>query len=197
MVVVLLTAAVLLAVATALLRLPQWFVRGIYRHRLWRLRDRVADDVLAGRLPPHPAVLALLNDTPMHVRMSSRASVIDLLIVRRLWGKLSPSAAEQVRRSVTAPSLHGLSQAEAGLFEEYRRQQAQLLTEVVLIGSWLGIAMIIYFVGFTFLLRRRPDLRAAANAATKTRIGQATFEAVRQSPRAAVGKTICRAPAGV
>src|SRR5580692_11310833 len=78
---------------------PRWFARSLHRHRMWRLRDDLVDDVIAGRLPrDHDAVRHLLSRMEDTLRLGPNVTLSDVLIFHRHLAKLSPFARRLVEK---------------------------------------------------------------------------------------------------
>ncbi len=128
------------------LTLPRWFARSLHGHRMWRLRDAVVDDVLAGDLSrDHKAVQHLIGIMDA-VLNSKHVALLDVYIVRRVSKDADPAFRKLARNQGLACPLDGLSPPESQRIEAYRERFMTLLAGSMLLGSWFGIAHILPFV---------------------------------------------------
>lgn len=166
----------------SLITLPRWCVRSLHRHRLWRLRDQVVDSVLAGCLPAnHPAVKYLISELERAIRHCHRMSLLKLRGFILLRRRLSRAAETQLRSRSAPPSLAGLGEAEKMLLKEYRQAEATLLAGNLLLGSWLGVYLVLRRLPAAATRSagaRQAMTMAADEVTTKTRIGRAARDAV-------------------
>jgi hypothetical protein len=141
--------------------LPWWFTRSLYQHRLWRMRDRLADDILDRNLPPaHPAVVQLFRRTTSALRNGRRMTMLDVvigLIMRR-------HAEEQV-----------------SLLETHRDELETLLAGSTITGSWLGMAFVaVWFIpALAHYLREQREKRLSPGLVISA--SEATDIAVRRT----------------
>ena len=137
----------------ALLRAPRWFSGSIHRHRLWRLRDEIADDMIDGVLPAeHDAVRALLTRAESTIRFTSEHHIVEFYAWYSVWRKVDAAAKLSLRPEPV--QLTGLSTDEQQLVERYRDRLATLSTSSLLLSSWIGIASILRFVPVAIKYRR-------------------------------------------
>ena len=135
-----------LAAYIVVLTLPRWFARSLHRHRMWRLRDTVVDDVLDGRLPrENPAVRQLIA-TMDGVLRDQHANLLDVYIVRRACRDADPAFLKAGEKLGLRCPLDGLSTEQRKVVERYRESFQILLVGSMLLGSWFGIAHILPFV---------------------------------------------------
>jgi hypothetical protein len=172
----------------SLLTLPRWFVRSMHRHRMWRHRDEIVDEILDGRLPDHPAVWELLNDAERSIHLTDRVTYLRGYMACRSIGTLSPQATARWNDRTRPSSLEGLSATECELLRNHRIHDHQLTVGVVLLGSWVGFFVVLG--RFAALLRdehreRRLSRRAFAlatdDAVVHTRLGQSAGRSVSAS----------------
>lgn len=175
----------------ACLRFPRWFSLSLARHAIWRVRDSIADDMIAGRLPSnHPAVRELLEQVEWFARESNRFTMLRLHVLSRAWKKChsDTKAAVKARRA----SLAGLTPEAKRLLEAYRKDFRLLSISTFLFGTWLGILNIVRFAIPAMIEARRrakaarqtsPSLElratvrmAATRATTDTWIGRRSGE---------------------
>jgi hypothetical protein len=141
-----LIAGPLVAYVVVLL-LPRWFARSLHRHRMWRLRDTVVDDVLAGTLPrDHTAVKQLVFGMDAMLRRKQIITFLDVYTMKWASKGIDPGLREASQAKGFHCSLDGLSRDEQERIEAYRAQFMTLLVGSVLLGSWFGIAHIVRFV---------------------------------------------------
>src|SRR4051794_23025642 len=69
----------------AFLRMPRWLVLSLHRHRLWRLRDQVVDDMIYERLPKtDPAVRQLQSDVEWVINETASLTMLVLHVMRSI-----------------------------------------------------------------------------------------------------------------
>lgn len=181
----------LMSVWVALVRAPVWFCRSLHRHRLWRERDAVADDILSGRLPrQHPAVSELLAVADWSARQGHKHTVTEMFLWRAVHRRVDESTPE-----VLAIPLDDLDEDQLALLHQHRDRIILLTTSSMLLGSWLGILTILRFVvparramRTAEIEPRRGDLRATLAEATseasqQTGIGHAAREFINLQKR--------------
>ena len=126
----------------AFITLPRWLMRSLHRHRLWRFRDHVALEILDGTLPSHPASWALLNSIEASIECDHRISVLRVWLFRPTYRRLSSEARERVLRRFE-PALGTLTGGERKLISDRRERLSVLRTGSALLGSWIGLALVI------------------------------------------------------
>ncbi len=172
------------ALFVALVTMPRWFARSLHGHRLWRLRDELADALIAGRLPQdHEAVQDLLLTAQFAAERGKRWTMIDVYLCWLVMRRMDPESRAALEVQANIP-YGDLSAAEVELFEGFRERFAVLVTGSMLLGSWVGLATVAWF--FPRALRevlrdKGPDVTgrvvrwgksATDLAATHTRLGQ-------------------------
>lgn len=138
------------SLALSLATLPRWFSRSMHRHRMWRHRDAIVQDILADRLPDHPAVWELLNDAERDVRVASGITLLRCITASRSVERLSPEARRRYAERTQRTSLddRALTAPVRNRIESHRNHQQLLLTELVMLGSWLGVFTVLaYAIG--------------------------------------------------
>ncbi len=141
-----LIAGPLVAYVVVLL-LPRWFARSLHRHRMWRLRDTVVDDILAGTIPrDHNAVKQLVSGMDTMLRKKQMITLLDVYTIKWASKGVDPDLLKAKRDEGFRCPLDGLSRAERERIEAYREEFMTLLVGSVLLGSWFGIAHIVRFV---------------------------------------------------
>lgn len=170
----------------AFAHLPRWYARSRAKHALWRLRDDVVDDKLAGRLPAnHPAVRELQMRVQWAIGESRSFDLLHLVVWRRAIRKL-PAEVVQILRK--APDLDGLTHDQSSRVESYRRRYNRVAIKATLLTSWIGVA-ILFRVGVPLLIyalrhrARETRIHAVVQEATdeivtKTRLGRSAREFV-------------------
>jgi hypothetical protein len=145
----------------AILRVPRWFSRSLHRHRLWRLRDQVVDDVIDERLPrEHPAVRELMEQAEQSIRLTSSLTMVDFYA----WSWAMRGAEPHLIKPRQPAPLHGLSPAQRRMVENYRARLRVLRISAILSGSWLGIASVLRFV-----IPAIPEVRRTLRAEDRAR----------------------------
>lgn len=171
----------------SILTLPRWFVRSMHRHRLWRHRDRIVGAVLAGRLPRHPAVWELLNDVERSIASAHRLTLFRVISAQRSFRRLTPAAKMRWVERCRVSSADDIDPAARTLFREYQARTEVLATGNMLLGSWLGVLMVLAMVVFDIwddrraIFNRSVLARAADEVVTRTKIGQAASRSVTAS----------------
>ena len=136
---VLLITLLLFGLTAAFVTLPRWFARSLHRHRLWRLRDAIVDQIIDGSLPgDHPAVKEIQQ------RVEDTICVCGKLILLHLWLFHRASKRVGVRPAPRFPSLTGLSPEQAELVTQYRQSWDILCTGMVLLGTWVGVGVVMW-----------------------------------------------------
>lgn len=135
-----------LSAFVVVLTLPRWFARSLHGHRMWRLRDAVVDDVLAGDLSRDNKAVQHLVGSMDAVLNSRHVALLDVYIIRHVSKRADPALRKLAQKQGFACPLDGLSAAERQRVEEYRERFLTLLVGSMLLGSWLGIAHIVPFV---------------------------------------------------
>lgn len=137
----LLIPAVLIA---AIATVPRWFIRSMSKHALWRLRDAVVDDVIAGRLPSNdPAVQELVARIEWAIGESRSFDLLHLVVWNRAKNRLSK---ETLRTLVAVPDLKKLTQDQASIVTGYRTRFDSVAIRAILLSSWLGVALVLWTV---------------------------------------------------
>lgn len=173
----------------ALLRAPHWFCRSLHRHRLWKERDHVADDIIARKLPKdHPAVRELLEVAEWSAREGHKHTVMEMFVWRAIGQRTDKRTPETL-----AVSLDGLTEDQLALLHQHRDRIMFLTTSSMLLGSWLGLLTILRFV----VPARREILKGAAQRApaqvrsrvdVRATILEATNEASRRTQLGCVAR---------
>lgn len=172
-----------IGLAYAVVTLPRWFARSLYRHRLWRFRDQLADDILSERLPRHPAVLDLFASANVAIREVNNVSLVHLFAFRRHRARLSAEARAALTRAAADPHLDGLNPVQAARVERCRAHLVDLVAGTLLLGSWAGVLTVLalYPKALRTTQQRKRHaseaMKAATTAATHTRLGRATVDA--------------------
>lgn len=180
--------ALLIAVPTgvwiAILRMPYWFARSLHRHRMWRLRDAVADDMIDGRLPKdHPAVRELLRRTELAISELQSITAVTFYVFARVRRRSDRGVFDRMRAK--RASLDGLTGEQRARLEAHHECLSYLCASTVLTGTWVGIATILRFLIPAMRdashQNRRDDVKATlwlatSKATSGTRLGQCSGE---------------------
>ena len=159
MIIVVALAIVMTGLTAALVTVPRWFLRSLHRYRLWRVRDCLVDDVREGNPPAdHPAVIELLSDIHFSIETIDRLSMWDMLIFGSRISKLSPAARRRRDRETDLCSLEGLSKNERALLLAHRGSMSIAVASTLLLGSWLGAALVLWQLPKVLWARRRQGL---------------------------------------
>lgn len=176
----------------AVLALPRWCTRSLHRHRLWRLRDRIADDILDGVLPrEHPAVMDLLDRTETVLAHHGELTLLNTYLLSHLFGRVPESARRYITQCGQELSTGGLTAEQAQKVRDYRQERLVLLTGSVLTGSWLGIFTLMLAMPKLLIDQIKRDGRTDGalalgravtdEVAASSRLGRAAGKAVRDS----------------
>jgi hypothetical protein len=132
-------AGLFLALATA----PRWVVRSMAKHALWRLRDDLAEDIRNGSLPgDNAAVQELIARVDWAIREARLFDLLHLL----LWRRAKRSIPRETVRLITKKlALTGLDRQQATLVERYRGRFDSVAIKGLLLSSWFGLAMALWF----------------------------------------------------
>jgi hypothetical protein len=172
--------------------LPRWFCRSVTRDHLWRLRDRMTDDILERRLPyDHPAVRELSLEMDVVLGEYWVLDFVHYYVWR--WAKrgTTPSV-----RKVFQPgdmSLDGLTAKQRRLVVRHREKLRFLCAATMFVGSWFGLLHVIRFLPSALkregqkqrekqlepqLAVRSSLWRATASAVTHTTLGRESTDFV-------------------
>lgn len=140
----------------ALVMVPRWFARSAHRNRLWHLRDSFVDEILHEHLPAeHPAVADTLCRIERAIKLSGHLSLLQAGMFMWSAAGLSPEAASELDRRTDYASTEGLNRKQTEIIETYRDSMNRLLAGGLLIGSWLGVAVVLYLTPRAFREVRR------------------------------------------
>lgn len=155
----------------AILRIPYWFSRSLHRHRMWRLRDAVADDLISGRIPKHhPAARDLLRRTESAIDEMQSLTAVAVYVFVRVCRRSSGDVLNRMRP--TPPSLDGLSPEQRARITEHKDLLSSLCASAILTGTWVGLATIL-----RFLIPAARDSRTKRDRNPKATIWLATDKA--------------------
>jgi len=144
---VLLLAVAFTGFVVALVTTPRWFARSLHRHRIWRLRDSLVNAMLEDMLPmKHPAVRRLLGHMDFCLANESKVRAIDFAVFRWAFDGISPLAKEEIARKSAMPPTDDMSDDQRALLTTYSERYKTLLAGSVLLGSWFGIATVLWFL---------------------------------------------------
>lgn len=134
----LIPAVLALAIATV----PRWFIRSMSKHALWRLRDEVVDDTLAGDLPSdQPAVRELIERLEWAISESRSFDLLHLIVWSRAKRRLSP---KMLKELAEVPALTGLTPDQVSRVEAYRGCYDSVAIRALLLSSWIGVAIVLW-----------------------------------------------------
>jgi hypothetical protein len=171
-----------------LLAMPRWLGRSMFKHRLWRLRDQVVDDIIDGKLPrSHPAVGDLERHIEWALGEARSFDMLHLLVWRWAVRKVDPATREMVAKPC---SLDGLDAGERAMVEGYRARLRFLSSSAMLCTSWIGLAVVAWLLPHAIRTARRTRRErapspptvihiAAHEAVESTRLGASSREFVR------------------
>lgn len=144
------------ALFVAFLRAPQWCMRSLHRHRLWRLRDEIADDLIDGRLPKdHAAARELLRRAELAIEETT--SMLGFYVWAWVSRRSDPMLVRSFRRK--GASFDGLSSTQRERIIAHRECLGYLSASSVLTGTWVGLATILRFVIPAIKDERRRSVR--------------------------------------
>jgi hypothetical protein len=111
---ILFLSAASIAIFVALVTLPWWFARSMHRHRIWRLRDTLVDDMICGRLPSdHKAVRQILDRVEGALDHGHRLTMLDLVVWMVANRGTDPSTRRYMEQAVADCPLAGLDSEQA------------------------------------------------------------------------------------
>jgi hypothetical protein len=142
-----------IALTTMVATLPRWCLRSIQRHRLWRCRDRLADKIISGELPQHPAVLFELRMMEASIENLPKVSFVDMLIFGWL-ARRTPAEAWRHAEGHT-PSTTGLADDQRKTIENFHDRHMRIAVGSMMLGSWIGLLFIITQIPAALLASRR------------------------------------------
>lgn len=121
----------------SLVRIRRWCFGSIGRHRMWQVRDQLADDIIEGRLPAdHAAVRSLLEKMHGYLRADAPGRLLQVLLFHRLViSRLPP---ERINQLDSEPATDGLSDHQRDLVRVHRERYGAVLALGLIAGSWLG-----------------------------------------------------------
>jgi hypothetical protein len=126
--------------------LPRWFPRRLHLHRVWRLRDAVVDDIIAGGLPKdHPAVVQLVQLMEVALR-ARRLTLLDVYLFTWSCRGMDSATINTMRREAKLAPLTGLTPGQKAKVNEYRERFNILMVGAMLLGSWFGLAHVATFI---------------------------------------------------
>jgi hypothetical protein len=139
---VLLALLVPIGLVFAIATVPRWLIRSMSKHALWRLRDKVVDDTLAGALPSdHPAVRELIERLEWAISESRSFDLLHLIVWNRAKRQLHPKVLQGLSR---VPELTDLTPDRAKRVNEYRSCYDSVAIRALLLSSWIGIAIVLW-----------------------------------------------------
>jgi hypothetical protein len=157
----------------AFVRLPTWYFRSHFRHRLWEERDLIADQMLSGELPrDHAAVRELLQVAEHEARATHSLTILDLYFWHGVHRRCDLS-----KLDVLDTPLAGLAEKQRKAVLAHRDRISTLALQSMLVGSWLGIGAIsmrLLPAAVRVLRKARADRRRAAPSLVRT-APRATF----------------------
>lgn len=104
--------------------------RSIFRHRLWVLRDLLADDIIADRLPANPAVVRLLHATEGAIYHAAEFSLVQFLLVPTMVNEQEELAVDESAKEMTGEQRDHLA--------KYHRLLSRILLRHFLMGNVMG-----------------------------------------------------------
>lgn len=165
--------------AVAVATMPRWFIRSMSKHALWRLRDDVVDDVLAGRLPSeHLAIRELVARLEWAIGESRSFDLLHLLVWSRARRRLPRKTVQEV---VAIPDLTGLTPEQSTQVTAYRECYDRVAIRAILLSSWFGVTIVVW-TGIQLLARALIDGNLApAEPAPEHRLRRSFRVAVREA----------------
>jgi hypothetical protein len=168
----------------ALLTLPRWFVRSMHRHRIWRHRDQVVDEILSKELPRHPAVWELLRDTERSIEMAHRMSFISSISAGVSIRRMSPRAQKVWEEMCADAPTNDLEPEVLRRIEDHRERVEMLSAGLILLGSWVGVVATVGMIPAAIWSTRHEQMSgsrialATDDAVGNTRLGELARRAV-------------------
>ena len=130
---VVIVSSIVLTLWIAIIFYIPWCIRSGLRYRLWRLRDKIYDDVRTGRIAEINLVVSYIDDVERFIRYSQHYTLVNALITP------NPSAEEcrQKMRFVTT-GKKALSETHLELFESYEHEATDIFFSSLFFGTVLG-----------------------------------------------------------
>jgi len=154
--IVLIALLVPVGLVFAIATMPRWLIRSMSKHSLWRLRDEVVDDALAGALPAdHPAVRELVARLEWAISESRSFDLLHLMVWNRAKRQVHPKVLQSRSR---VPDLTSLSSDHEERIRSYRECYDSVAIRALLLSSWIGIGIVLWTaipVAFKVLLGKR------------------------------------------
>lgn len=139
---VLLALLVPVGLVIAIATVPRWLIRSMSKHALWRLRDEIVDDTLAGTLPgDHPAVRELIERLEWAISESRSFDLLHLIVWNRAKRQLHPKVLQSLSR---VPELTDLTPDNADRIASYRQCYDSVAIRALLLSSWIGVAIVLW-----------------------------------------------------
>lgn len=111
---------------------------------MWRLRDRVYDDVRAGRIAKIDLVVSFIDDIERSIRYARYYTLINALI-----SPVPPKEFWEQRRRFIEGGKKALSPDHLKLFEDYENESRDIYCFQLLFGSPLGwITFIVFLLSY-------------------------------------------------
>lgn len=130
--VALISAAAMAGWALLIIGVPNMLC-SVFRHRMWRVRDSLVDDVIHKRLPKTKAVTFELEVMHHIIRDAENIS-----IWAAIWRpRPRPQVANKIEKDITE-AIESLDEESRDRLEAYRRQTRLLLGWYLAVGSPLG-----------------------------------------------------------
>jgi hypothetical protein len=129
-----------------------WCQRSRFRYRLWRLRDKVTDDLIRDALPRSDAVIELREQIDDSIRYSRDFTFLNFLLAYTVAEKYSRLAVQRASRDDLRPE-------EAERLKQYESQLEEAQTVHLLTGSvsgWVG-TVLLAILSFPKLTSRGQD----------------------------------------
>ena len=154
-----------------------WAVRSTLsscgRYRLWRVRDNVVDDVLAGRLPRDNFAVVALIATCEGVNANIYAHTLLPTLSRRAFSGRNLEVYRRVWRS----SIEELTSDEQALLDVRQQEFVRAYQYVIAFGSLASLFAFALYFGFTVvrrLSRRVTDAAVSPLREARADLGRAT-----------------------
>lgn len=112
-------------------------LRSIFRYRLWRLRDEVVDDVLAGRMPHSPLIRSFIGGVEGIIEHASHVTLLRALCI-----PVSPALVRK-HRGFVFTHFRELSKDERAKYKSYEKSMRSIVMRRLLLGSVSGWAFLV------------------------------------------------------
>lgn len=178
--------ALVVSLFTVLFLMPRWCFRSVHRHRMWRLRDEIVDQIIDGTLPAnHLAVQQLRRRIHRSIELAPKVTLLRLFIIDKITGKTSPQVHALLDYADGAGPCDrsDLTDKQCTLIDSYNERIDTLRIGTTLTGSWVGIGVVALAIPVVLVdigaTTFRDALGRAVDRASETAFGRHVGEQAR------------------